>query len=183
MRNLFLGGLLLVFMSCKDTILPKPKAYLSLQFPQSNYQPLKIPRPYVFEINTNTILENETNEWLKINYPTLKASVDITYRKINNNLSEVLVEAEKLVFKHTIKAEQIIPKDYVNYKKRVFGTIYDITGNAASNFQFHLTDSTKHFIKGSLFFYAKPNYDSIVPAIAHVKKDMIRLIETLEWEN
>ena len=92
-------------------------------------------------------------------YPNLKASIDITYRPVTNNLKELLLEAEKLVFKHAVKAEQIVPKDFVNAKKRVFGSLYEITGNAASHLQFHVTDSTHNFIKGSLYFYAKPNYD------------------------
>ena len=67
--------------------------------------------------------------------------------------------------------------------KRVFGSLYEITGNAASQIQFHITDSTTNFIKGSLSFYAKPNYDSILPAVAYIKEDILRLIETLEWKN
>ena len=70
----------------------------------------------------------------------------------------------------------------MNPKKRVFGSMYYITGNAASQIQFHITDSTKNFIKGSLYFYAKPNYDSILPAVDYVKKDILRLVETLEWK-
>ncbi len=79
------------------------------------------------------------------------------------------------------KAEQIIPKDFINEEKRVFGSIFEITGNAASHIQFHVTDSTSNFIKGSLYFYAKPNYDSVLPAIDYIKEDILYLIETLEW--
>ena len=50
--------------------------------------------------------------------------------------------------------------------------MYEITGNAASHIQFHITDSTNNFIKGSLYFYAKPNYDSILPAVAYIKEDI-----------
>jgi gliding motility-associated lipoprotein GldD len=130
----------------------------------------------------NTTLVDDKNNWLKINYPNLKASIDITYRPVENNLNELLAEAEKLVFKHAVKAEQIIPKDFINPKRRVFGSLYEITGNAASHLQFHVTDSTNNFIKGSLYFYVKPNYDSILPAVSYIKKDILRLIETLEWK-
>lgn len=64
----------------------------------------------------------------------------------------------------------------------MFGSIYEITGNAASNVQFHITDSTHNFIKGSLYFYVKPNYDSILPAVNYIKEDILHLIETLEWK-
>lgn len=182
MRNLFIFLFVLMFIGCKDAILPKPKAYLSLEYPENSYQNLPLERPYTFKVSKNATLVDETNNWLKIKYPNLKASIDITYRPIQNNLKELLTEAEKLVFKHTVKAEEIIPKDFVNPKKRVFGSLYEITGNAASHLQFHVTDSTQNFIKGSLYFYAKPNYDSILPAVAYIKEDILHLVETLKWK-
>lgn len=182
MRNLFLLFILTSFVSCNEDVLPKPKAYLSLTYPEKSYKKLALERPYSFEVLKNTTVINEANNWLKIKYPNLKASIDITYRPINNNLKELLTEAEKLVFKHTVKAEQIIPKDFVNPEKRIFGSLYEITGNAASQIQFHITDSTNNFLKGSLYFYAKPNYDSILPAVAYIKEDILHLVETLEWE-
>lgn len=181
MRNLFLLIFTLIFLSCKETILPKPKAYLSLTYPKKSYEKLGLERPYSFEVSKNALVIDQSNNWLKIKYPKLNASVDITYRSVNNNLKELLTEAERLVFKHTLKAAQIIPKDFVNPEKRVFGSLYEITGNAASQIQFHSTDSTKNFIKGVLSFYAKPNYDSILPAVNYIKKDILNLIETLEW--
>ena len=129
------------------------------------------------------MLVAQANYWMEINYPNLKASIKITYRPVKNNLKELLIESEKLVFKHTVKAEQIGTQDFSDVKKRVFGTLHEISGNAASQIQFHLTDSTTHFIKGALYFYAKPNYDSILPAVHYIKKDIIRIIETLEWNN
>ena len=182
MRNIFILIISLIFLSCNEDVLPKPKAYLSLEYPIKSYNKLNLTRPYSFDVLKNTNIINDKNNWLKIKYPNLKASIDITYRPIQNNLKELLTEAEKLVFKHTVKAEQIIPKDFINSKKRVFGSIYEITGNAASHIQFHITDSTKNFIKGSLYFYAKPNYDSILPAVAYIKEDILHLVETLEWK-
>ena len=182
MRNVFVWVLIVVFASCKDDVLPKPKAYLSLEYPEKSYEKLALERPYSFNVLSSTTLIDEEKNWMKIKYPNLKASLDITYRPVENNLTELLTEAEKLVFKHAVKAEQIVPKDFVNSDKKVFGSVYEITGNAASHLQFHATDSTNHFIKGSLYFYAKPNYDSILPAVDYIKKDVLTLMETLEWE-
>lgn len=182
MRNIFILLFLLIFISCNSDTLPKPKAYLSLEYPKKEYTNLTLERPYSFEVLKSTKIIDDENNWLKIEYPNLKASIDITYRPVKNNLKELLTEAEKLVFKHAVKAEQIIPKDFVNPKKRVFGSLYEITGNAASQIQFHVTDSTNNFIKGSLYFYVKPNYDSILPAVAYVKEDILHLIETLKWK-
>lgn len=181
MRNLYLFFFSLLFISCEQEIIPKPKAYLSLEYPKKAYQKLPIPRPYTFDVLKGSVLKDEQKNWLKITYPALKASIDITYREVDDNLLELLKEAEKLVFKHTLKAEEITSKDFLNTKKKVFGSMYEITGNAASQIQFHATDSTKNFIKGSLYFYTKPNYDSVLPAVTYIKKDILRLMETLKW--
>lgn len=174
--------LTLVIVSCDGETIPKPKAYLSLQYPQKQYEKTIENRPYTFEVPSSTTVELLPKNWLKIKYSKLKASVDITYRPIQNNLKELLMEADKLVFEHTIKADNISSRDYSNNQKRVYGKLYDISGNAASQVQFHVTDSAKHFLKASLFFYSKPNYDSVLPAVDYIKQDMIRMMETLEWK-
>ncbi len=182
MRNFYIF-ILLLMISCGKETLPKPKGYLSLNYPEKAYKKLSLKRPYSFDTPKKATIKNLPKQWVNVEYPKLKASIDITYRPVNNNLQELLKEAEKLVFEHTIKAEQISSTNFENHDKKVYGSMYDITGNSASQIQFHLTDSTKHFLKGSLFFYTKPNYDSILPAVHYIKKDIIRIIESLEWEN
>ncbi|MFY0602534.1 MAG: gliding motility lipoprotein GldD [Flavobacteriaceae bacterium] len=184
MRRILLLIFTIIFLSsCKKEVLPKPKAYLSLTYSPANYIKLKEKRPYRFLVSDKAVIKSEKNNWLKIKYPKLNASIDITYRPIEGNLKELLVESERLVYKHAVKAEQIVPKDYLNKETSVYGSLYEITGNAASQIQFHVTDSTKNFIKGSLYFYTKPNYDSVLPAVAYIKKDIMKLMETLVWEN
>ena len=174
----------LIMVSCNEETIPKPKGYLSLEYPLQDYKEITLKRPYTFKVSGNTTLKDLPKNWLKIQYPSLKASVDITYRPIENNLRELLMESEKLVFEHAIKADQITaPTEYVNPDKKVYGSVYQITGNAASQIQFHATDSVRNFLKGSLFFYTKPNYDSVLPAIEYIKDDMIKMMETLEWKN
>lgn len=184
MRNfwILLIGLFLI-SSCKDDVLPKPKGYLSLQYPKAIYQKEEIAKPYRFEISNNVVIVEQPKFWRQIQYPKLKASISITYRPIQNNLKELLIESEKLVYEHAVKAEEIKTRNFENFDKRVFGSLQEISGNAASQIQFHLTDSTHHFMKGTLYFYAKPNYDSILPAVDYIKKDIMRLVETLEWKN
>ncbi len=173
--------LMVVVVGCNGDAVPKPKAYLSLQYPEKTYEKTTVERPYVFDIPSSSIVQKHPKNWLKITYPKLKASVDITYRPVKENLKELLMEADKLVFEHTIKADNISSRDYANDEKRVYGKLYDISGNAASQVQFHVTDSAKHFLKASLFFYSKPNYDSVLPAVDYIKQDMIRMMESLEW--
>ncbi|WCC44915.1 gliding motility lipoprotein GldD [Tenacibaculum finnmarkense] len=175
--------LLINLTSCTNETLPKPKAYLRLEYPTLGYQKLNENTPYSFDVAKNAGVKILKNNWLKIKYPTLKASVDITYRPVKNNLRELFVESEKLVLEHTVKADHISWRDYADSDKKVYGKMCEISGNAASQLQFHVTDSTNHFLKGSLFFYSKPNYDSILPAVEYLKKDMIQMLETLQWKD
>lgn len=183
MRKFFLLFISIVlFTSCNEDILPKPKGYLSLTYPKNSYKNLELDRPYSFKISEFAIVKDERKNWLRIQYPKLKASLHITYRPIQNNLKELLTESEKLVYEHTVKAEEILTKNFEDFDKRVFGSMQEISGNAASQIQFHLTDSTHNFIRGALYFYTKPNYDSVLPAVDYIKKDIIRLVETLKWK-
>ena len=169
--------------SCGGETLPKPKPYLKLQYKPSSYKKLNIDCPYNFEISNHAIIEMRGNCWVTLRYPNLKASIHITYRKVENNLDEILKEVERLTYEHTIKADAIpnaIP--YENFNKKVYGKLYNIEGNVASNLQFRATDSINHVLSGALYFYAKPNYDSIVPALKYLEKDLIHLVETIEWK-
>jgi len=179
-----LGFITLVIVACGSEPLPKKKPYLTLKYPSSTYVKTVSNCLYNFEYSINANINFQNNCWAKIEYPKLKATVHITYRSVNNNLNEILKEVEKLTYEHTIKADAIpsaLP--YENYKKKVFAKLYNVEGNVASNVQFVATDSIKHVLAGSLYFYAKPNYDSIVPAIKYIEKDIIHLIETIEWKN
>lgn len=183
MYKIFVLFFVVLMFSCGGRTLPKPKGYLSLNYPKKTYKKIAVQKPYIFEVAENSVVKDLPKNWLKIQYPQLRASVDITYRPVKNNLRELLMEAEKLVFEHTIKADQISSNDFTNAKRKVFGSMYDIAGNSASQVQFHVTDSTKHFLKASLFFYSKPNYDSLLPAIVYIKKDMIHMMESLQWND
>jgi gliding motility-associated lipoprotein GldD len=112
----------------------------------------------------------------------MKATLYLNYNPLEHNLDSLLNDAYQLPYKHISKAESIPEKLFVNEEKKVFGTLFSVVGNAASQYQFFLTDSTKHFLVGSLYFYARPNYDSIYPAADYLQKDIIHLIESFKWK-
>ncbi len=183
MKNSFLVLLITVFLvSCGGDTFPKPKPYLNLQYQKPSYEEIETNCSYNFEISNLAEINVKNNCWATIQYPHLKATIHITYRAVDNNLSEILKEVEKLTFEHTIKADVINAIPYENLNKRVFGKLYNIEGNVATNIQFRVTDSVKHVLSGALYFYAKPNYDSIVPAINYIEKDIMHLVETIEWK-
>ncbi len=174
------------FVGCNDESVPKPKAFLALQYPGPVYSNANLDCPYSFEMNEIAVVANakgNTSCWININYPLLDATLFITYQNVNNNLDSLLMDAQKLPLQHTIKADFIEGDVYVNPENQAYGMFYEVDGNAASQAQFYLTDSTKHFITGSLYFDQKPNFDSIMPAAAYVKKDIRHLMETMKWQD
>jgi len=168
--------------SCKEDVLPKPKAQLRLEYKNPQYKSIDNSCEYQFEIAENTIAKTKKNCWMNIDYPKLNASINLTYRPIENNLKELFMEAEKLTFNHAIKADGITSVPYINISNKVYGAIFEVTGNAASPIQFHVTDSIDNFITGAVYFNVQPNYDSIKPAINYIHRDIVHLIETLEWK-
>jgi gliding motility-associated lipoprotein GldD len=82
-----------------------------------------------------------------------------------------------------IKADEIPPpKEYVDEISKVYGVFTEVRGDVASQAQFYVTDSINHFLTGSLYFYAKPNYDSILPAADYLGKDIRHIMETIKWK-
>jgi gliding motility-associated lipoprotein GldD len=168
--------------SCKDDVLPKPSSYLRLDYPEAKYVNFENQCPFAFEMNSGAIIKGEKECGFTILYPKLKATIYLTYKPVNNNINNLLRDAQKLTYEHVIKADDILEQPYLNPSKKVYGMFYQVDGNAATNTQFYVTDSIKHFITGSVYFYAKPNFDSIMPAASYVRNDMQRLMETLKWK-
>jgi gliding motility-associated lipoprotein GldD len=175
--------LTLLPLSCKDAVLPKPKALLSLMYPRAEYQYFDPENcPFVFEKNASTTVAVGGCD-LKISYALQKATLFTTYKKVDKNLHELLRDAQNLTQKHVVKAESISEQPFLNPSKKVYGMLYHVTGEAASQTQFYLTDSLHHFFTGSVYFNVTPNYDSILPASEYLRKDVIRLMESFEWRD
>ena len=173
---------LISVLSCKDEVLPKPASYLRLDYPEAKYVSFENQCPFAFEMNSEAIIKGEKDCGFTILYPKMKATIYLTYKPVNNNINKLLRDAQKLTYEHVIKADDILEQPFLNPTKKVYGMFYQVDGNAATNSQFYVTDSIKHFITGSVYFYAKPNFDSIMPAASYVRNDMQRLMETLKWK-
>jgi len=57
---------------------------------------------------------------------------------------------------------------------------YELNGNAATNAQFYLTDSTRDFVDCSVYFYAKPNFDSIMAAASYLRNDLQNMMDSFK---
>jgi gliding motility-associated lipoprotein GldD len=84
--------------------------------------------------------------------------------------------------KHLQVADEISERNYENSAQNLHGMFFELKGNVASQSQFYVTDSTRHFVSGALYFETKPNYDSILPAVNYIQKDLKHLMESLRWK-
>ena len=186
MREKIIKYFVLIFVfglfSCGDESIPKPKSHLSLEYPNATYEILKTNSAYRFDVNKLGQVKDK-NCSFEINYPKMKATIYLTHKSVNNNINDLLLDAQKLTYKlHTLKADDILEQPFINRDKKVYGMFYQVGGNAATNALFYATDSTKNFVTGSVYFYTKPNYDSILPAAKYLQDDMRHIMETLEWK-
>jgi len=177
-----------ILSSCdENAYTPKPKGYFRIDLPEKNYHAIDKDCPFVFEIPDYTELKQDPNNpsnncWLNIDFTQLNASIYLSYKPVNNDLNTFLEDSRTLAFKHTVKATDIEQKVINRPDKKMFGLIYDIKGDAASEYQFHLTDSTSHFLRGSLYFNTAPNQDSIQPVLDFIKIDIEHLFDSFEWK-
>jgi gliding motility-associated lipoprotein GldD len=183
----------IVCFSCNEDYVPKPKAFLRLDYPEAKYiKPNLNNLPFTFETNflakkiSSKLLHGSTESYgVNIEYPSLKGTVYLTYKAIgadNKNLEDFLRDAQKLTLEHTKKADEIPKYPYENFENKVYGMLSEVKGDVASPAQFYVTDSVNHFLTGSLYFKVKPNYDSILPAANYLQKDIKHIMETLRWK-
>jgi gliding motility-associated lipoprotein GldD len=180
-------GLLFFGNSCRKEYTPRPRGYYRISFTVKSYKSIQMPLPYSFQIPVYSIpgsdsLNLKQLDWVTIEVPANHAQIHLSYKKINKNLGEYIEESRTLAYKHSEKASSIEEQVFINPSKKVFGTIYNIKGNAASPMQFYLTDSVEHFLRGSLYIKEIPNIDSLQPVIEFLNQDVIRLIETTVWK-
>ena len=178
---LFLG------MACQRNYTPKPRGYLRVEFPDKEYTLFDSLCPYIFEfpVYARVVADTDFNSepcWINIEFPTFDGIIHISYKKVDQNLNTYIEDSRALTYKHTIKADAIKETVYTDPELNVHGILYDIKGNAASSLQFYLTDSSEHFLRGSLYFNVQPDKDSLAPVIVFFKEDIIHLIESFEWK-
>jgi gliding motility-associated lipoprotein GldD len=174
--------------ACTTDYLPKPKGYNRLILPEPEYQNLPDSFPYHFEYSRHAKLFNDTSwisekYWVDLFYPELGAHVQITYKPINKDslVEDYLTDSYRLTSKHNIKAYAIEEK-VLFLKSGNIATVSELEGDVPSQFQFHITDSLNHFLRGALYFETATKNDSLAPSIDYVKNDLVHLLNTLVWK-
>lgn len=185
---------LCTFCSCRKAIVPKPEGYFRIDLPAREYriyddhpsQTRMIPFSFEFPVYgyISFDVENDAEPgWFNIEFPRYKATIYLTYKEIRDNLGSLVEEAYQMNVKnHIVKADAINEQIIYNTEHETYGILYDLKGNTATSVQFYVTDSVRHYLRGSLYFDAAPNADSLAPVIEFFREDILHLIETLRWK-
>lgn len=189
MKNLLVLSVILLGMtSCEKAWLPKPPGYNKIDLPNHRYDKLIGDYPYELDFSTASQVEPDSfnlseRAWINLNYKDFGAKVHLTYKKIDgkNTKFEVLSnDAFKLTAKHQIKAYGIeegilvTPNGYT-------AVVAELSGEVPTQFQFFVTDSTDHFLRGALYFNTAMKNDSLAPVIEYIKIDMTHLMNSIKF--
>ena len=181
-------GLLSACSSAPD-FTPKPKGYNRIDLPPHRYQELAGGRPYTFEYSREAVIKRDSSSiaqpfWINVYYPKLHANVQITYMDVQRDrrlYNKMMEDARKLTGKHQIKATAIEER-ILKTPSGMRASVFELSGDVPSQFQFYTTDSTHHFLRGALYFRTATANDSLAPVIKYVKADMERMINTLKYK-
>lgn len=178
-----------LLLACQTDYFPKPKGFYRIDFPEKKYQTYTGNCPFEFEYPVESLLDKKSRGltkpcWLNLHYPQYAATLHLSYFSLaDKKLYEYTEESRKLVMQHIVKATQIEELNYTNTQHMVYGVTYNFRGETATEYQFYLTDSVNHFIRGALYFNLSPNPDSLAPVSQFIKADMQHFIETFMWKN
>ena len=184
--------LFILFSSCDEddeVYSPKPRGYFRIEFPVKTYRMYDSLCPYKFEIPTYSKIIKDNHKgaepcWLNLEFPKFNATIYLSYKTLQNDsdIYRNLENSHYFANKHQVKATGLEEIPVLRDSARVYGLVFDISGNTASSLQFYLTDSTHHFLRGSLYFNSVPNADSLKIVIDFIKEDMLHLIKTTSWK-
>jgi len=179
----------ILLASCSENYTPMPRGYFRIDLPEKSYQVSDTTFPYYFEYPEYAELQSSIHNpdqmyWVNMVFPQFKATVYLSYKNVDGNLITYLEDAYTLVSKHIPKADAINDSLIVDNARNIFGLTYKIEGSgAASPYQFFVTDSASHFLRGALYFDIVPNNDSLEPVIDFITNDIEHLIGTLKWND
>jgi len=189
----FLALSLICFSGCRPSLpVPKPRAYYKIELPERVYQhfsrdsfPFSFDYPVYARVvqDQQLIKEEHSPYWVNVFFPDFNATIYLSYKTIGKDeaLTKLMDESYRLSFAHDIRADYIQTPQFETPNGLV-GVLYEVGGDAASPYQFFLTDTTHHFIRGALYFNVTPNADSLAPVTGFLRKDMDHLIETFRFK-
>lgn len=170
----------------------KKKGYFKIDFPEKNYRLFDQPGyPYTFEypvyaqvIRDTTFFDDRAGDWwINIDIPRFSGRIHVSYKPIRarNELDSLVRDGFKMAYKQHVEMATGINDSLMRTPNGVEGIYFSLGGNTATANQFFLTDSTRNFLRGALYFDAAPNADSLGIVNDFLKQDLFHLINTLKW--
>ncbi len=185
----------LAWAACQEYVpVPKPRAYPRVIYPEKTYVPFTAGGcPFTFDMPAYAEVEQDVSFfdegpksscWFTLHVPALNAQIHCSYYPIINRarFDELVQDAFTMAQKHNIKASYIEEIPIHRNTDRVHGIVFSLEGATASSYQFFLTDSTRHFLRGALYFKTQARPDSLAPVLDFMRQDVDRLVETLRWQ-
>ena len=176
--------LCILVSACVSDPAARPNGFMRIGMPDKTYSPFQAHHcPFTSSLNSSAkiIYKDSAACWIDIVYPTLLSTIQLTYKPVENNLKELFLDAQKLAYKHTVKATGMREQIFEYDNSRVYGMYYEFSGASATTTQFYATDSTQHFLRGVLYHYSTPNPDSLAPVTSFMREEMVELISNLYW--
>ena len=183
-----------IFAACDGyTEVPKPRAYPRVVYPEKAYKPFDetycgftFDQPVYATIEHDTTYFDEKAKddcWFNITVKQLNAKIFCSYYPIRSraDFDELVKDAFEMTNKHNVKASYIEELQVDRPEDKVYGVVFNVEGPAASSYQFFLTDSTRNFVRGALYFNTEARPDSLAPVVDFMRDDLDRLVETLKW--
>lgn len=170
----------------------KKKGYFRIDLPKKEYRVFDQPGyPYTFEYPVYSQVSKDTSFfddkagdwWINIDIPQFAGRIYISYKSIgaNNHFDSLVNDAYKMASTKHMDVSTGIFDNAILTPNKVGGIYFSLKGNTATANQFFLTDTTKHFLRGALYFDATPNEDSLGIVNEFLQKDLDHLINTLQW--
>lgn len=185
------GLFAIVLSSCgnEELTIPKPPTFLRTDLPEHVYSSFKDHRHFSCDFSKSYIVKpvlfgSVVTDHLEVNLGPLNGTLYVNYFTLANRdtLVRYINLSNDKVDEHQMKADRIIDKQIIDNKRKVYGTFFEFQGNVATNFQFYLTDSVNHFVRGEVLMNCRPNYDSLRPSLDYLKQDLIKLFDSFEWK-
>lgn len=179
----------LFISACEEDFSPKPRGYNRIDLPAHEYKKLEGDHPYSFQRSVHAQVLKDSSliaeaHWIDLWYPMFRSNIQITYKdlKKKEDLKELIKDAFKLKEGHLKKA-YAVDEAVINLENGKTAMVFQLEGEVPSQFQFYITDSTQHFLRGALYFRTATKNDSLAPVINYMKEDIMHLLNTLEWKD
>ena len=70
--------------------------------------------PYTFDFNESAFAKANKDNSSSISYPSMDAKVYLTYRAVDSNLRQLLIDGQKLSYNHNQMADAIAEFPFIN---------------------------------------------------------------------